>query len=92
MGVVQTHLAKGHSFGVAQGHQDVAFLDGRVALGKVGVAAERPPHRVLAQQRLPQAVPGHDGRVAEVADAAAKLGAESVSVQPAEALEASPVA
>lgn len=92
MGVVQTHLAKGHSFRVTQGLQDVAFVERREALGKVGVAAERSPHRVLAQQRLPQAVPGHGGGVAEVADAAAELGAESVSVELSEALKGSPEA
>lgn len=92
MGVVQAHLSKGDSFRVTQGHQDVAFVDVRVTPGKVGVAAERPPHRVLAQQRHPQAVFGHGGGVAEVADAATELRAESVSVQLSEALEGTSVA
>lgn len=87
VGVVQTHLAEGNSFWVTHGHQYVAFVDSRVVIGKVGVAAERSPHHVFSQQTLPQTLLHHHPGVAEVSDAAPELRGETVSVQLSEALK-----
>lgn len=87
VGVVKTHLAEGNGFWVTHGHQYVAFMDGQVVMGKVGVAAERPPHHVFSQQTLPEAISYHRPGVAEVCDAATELRGKSVSVQLSKALK-----
>ena len=77
--VVQAHLPECHGLGVPQGLQKISLLTLTVVTCKMWVAAKGPPHQILLQQALPEAI-GEGARIAEVGDAALELLREGAAV------------